>query len=129
VLERFGETHATAKQENLSGAKARKQHGTETAASDTLAINSIAAKLDVKSGSDLVLAACFAITRSNVTSCSRTEILAEMRRATSYYKTSDKNNLSKYIKTLLKDKKILEQSSGSYALSAATRTDLEAKVA
>jgi hypothetical protein len=52
-----------------------------------------------------------------------------MKRATSYYKTTYNNNLSSYFTTLIKDKKILERSTDSYALSASARKDLEAKVA
>jgi hypothetical protein len=129
ALKRLDETHVPAKTEGQGELKTKTPQGSGHQAHSNLAINSIAAKLEAKTGTDLVLAACFSLTRNQTESCSRVEILAEMKRATSYYKTTYNNNLSSYFTTLIKDKKILERSTDSYALSASARKDLEAKVA
>jgi len=128
VILKFIESFSTRPEINASSAKAKVPLVGDQKQAD-LAVNSIAAKLDSKTGSDLVLAASYSLTRSSQTSCSRTELLEEMKKATSYYKSTYSKNLSKYLTTLIKEGKLLEQSSQSYALSANTRVEVEAKIA
>jgi hypothetical protein len=94
-----------------------------------LAVNSIAAKMNVKSGTDLILAAVFSLTQGEKAKASRPEIIEEMKKATSYFKKSVINNLSNYLSTLIKEGKLLEQSSENYALSVGARADIESKFA
>lgn len=97
----------------------------------SLTTGSIAGKLGCKSGSDLLLAAAahLALVKKSEP-FSRQKLLAEMQEATSYYKSSYSANLSKYIKTaLLKDGPLSETAKNSFALKAASRADLEKKLA
>ena len=92
--------------------------------------NSIAAKLGVKSGSDLLVAATahLAIVKCAFTS-SRQQILTEMKTATSYYKKSYSTNFTKYLKTVTDAGTLIENAANAYALSAKAKTDLEKKLA
>lgn len=108
--------------------KATQSHETSVPA---LTTGSIAAKLEAESGSDLLMAAAAHLAFvSKKESFSRQELLTEMQKAKSYYKTSYSANLSKYFKTALaKGGFLSETSSNSFALKAAARSDLEKKLA
>ena len=62
-------------------------------------------------------------------SSSRAEILAEMKNAKGYYNANMNGNLSKSIASLVKAKRIHENASDSYSLSASEKKKVEAKVA
>ena len=94
-----------------------------------LTTNSIAAKLKVKTGSDLVLAAALRLTRTGTVPFTREGIIDQMRAAPAYFKQSYINNLSQCIKALLTAGKLLENAKDTYALSEATKTELEARLA
>jgi hypothetical protein len=97
----------------------------------SLTTGSIAAKLAAKSGSDLLIAAAAHLAFVKKTEpFTRQQLLSEMQSATSYYKSNYSPNLSSYIKTALqKDGALSESAKNSYALTAATRADLEKKLA
>jgi len=88
--------------------------------------NTIAAKLNVKKDSDLLLAACahLALVKGADT-YTRSNILAEMKLATNYYKSTMTKNLSATFKGLVKQGKILETATDTYALHATTKTTIE----
>lgn len=88
--------------------------------------NTIAAKLNAKKGGDLILAACahLALVKGADT-YTRSNILAEMKLATNYYKTTMNKNLSASLKTLVKQSKLLETSTDTYALHASAKTTIE----
>lgn len=88
--------------------------------------NTIAAKLNAKKGADLVLAACahLALVKGAET-YTRSNILAEMKLANNYYKTTMNKNLSGSLKTLVNKSKLLETATDTYALHATTKTTLE----
>lgn len=91
---------------------------------------SVAAKLSVKSGSDLLIAAAARLTFGlGKSTFSRKEVLTEMKSATSYYKTSYGANLTKYLSTAVKDGKFLETSKGVYAIQATVATSLKSRLA
>jgi hypothetical protein len=92
--------------------------------------NSIAAKLSVKSGSDLLVAAAthLAIVK-RASTFSRQQILKEMKTATSYYKKSYSTNFTKYLKTVTDAGTLIESAANAYALSAKAKTDQEKKLA
>lgn len=91
---------------------------------------SIAARLQVKSGPELIMAAVARITFAlGQDVCSRQNITQEMKSAASYYKKTYLSNLSNYLDVLVKDKKLNELSSGNYALTAAARADMESRLA
>jgi hypothetical protein len=93
-----------------------------------LAISTIAAKLRVDSGSSLVMAACLSLHRQGRHSCNRKEIVAEMKRATSYFKASYVNNLSASLRTLVVGGKLLEQAKDVFAIDATTAETMESQL-
>ncbi|WP_439560715.1 hypothetical protein [Roseinatronobacter sp.] len=122
----------TSLQSHVGKTEETQPNRTEQVASDSFnfSTNTIAAHLDAKSGSDLVICAMTNLELvQGKTSSSRAEILAEMKSATTYYKNTMSNNLSKSLSTLLKDKRINQVAKDSYALSATERKQVEAKVA
>lgn len=90
---------------------------------------SIAAKLGVKSGPDLILAAAARLTlvQGNET-FSRQRLIEEMKTASAYHKASYVKNLSAYLNVLVKDGKLNEPTQGNYALTASTLKDLEPRI-
>jgi len=95
-----------------------------------LSTASIAAKLGVGSGPDLILAAAAQLTFvAKKETFSRQELLKEMQNASGYYKKTYSNNLTKYLNGTISDQKITETAKNVYALSAKTKVELEAKLA
>lgn len=88
--------------------------------------NTIAAKLNAKKAGDLILAACghLALVKG-ATTYSRSNILAEMKLATNYYKATMNKNLSGSLKTLVKQNKLLETATDTYALDANIQKTIE----
>ncbi len=90
----------------------------------------IAAKIEAKSGSDLLLAAAGHLVLMNKTEpFSRAQLLTEMKDAKAYYKKSYSGNLSGYLKTALRDGSLAETATDSFTLTARARKDLEKKLA
>lgn len=107
------------------------QQGTAPSGTATinLSVNSIATKLKVRKGPELVLAACaYLAIVENRTNFRREEILESMKTATTFYKKSYGSNFSHYLDRLVKNGKILQQSKGVYALSAQVRSEMELKL-
>lgn len=97
-----------------------------SASNTKLAPNSVAAKLGSKSGLDLIIAAAgYLEIMAGKASYSRQELLTAMKEATQYYNATISSNLSKYLKTLVKDSRLNEVASGRYALAAAQRAVIE----
>lgn len=91
---------------------------------------SIAARLQVKSGSELIMAAAARLSFvEGMSSFSRQRITEEMKTATAYFKPGYVNNLSKYLHSLVKDGKLNEPSQGNFALTASSLKELEPRVA
>jgi hypothetical protein len=89
--------------------------------------NTIATKMDAKSGADLALAACAHLCLvKGQDSYKRSNILGEMKLATNVYKKTYSNNLSSSLKTLVKNSKLLETAEDTYALDAKEKQRLEA---
>ncbi len=90
---------------------------------------SLAAKLSVKSGPELVLAAAARLTFVLGTETfSRQKLTDEMKTATAYYKSTYTKNLSQSLNSLVRDGKLNEPSQGNYALTASSIKDLEQKI-
>jgi hypothetical protein len=104
--------------------------GTKTRVPQSMSTNTIAQKLQVKSGSELARAAAarLGIVLSKDT-FTRKEISVEMRSAKSFFKRSHANNLDNSLKKLLDDGKLLLQADKTYALADGERTELEKKIA
>tara|TARA_R110000751_G_scaffold79953_5_gene161183 strand:+ start:1915 stop:2442 length:528 start_codon:yes stop_codon:yes gene_type:complete len=88
--------------------------------------NSIATKLNVKTGSDLIIAACahLCLVKGHNT-FTRKNILAEMQTASNFYTKSHVKNLSRYFKAVLTEGKLIERSQDNYALSSSEKSKLE----
>ncbi len=96
----------------------------------SLTTGTIAARLKVSSGGDLLLAAAVHLTFVlKKETFSRKELLAEMQKASSYYRKSYSGNLTNYLKAAVDDDELSETATDAYALTAKTRADLEAKLA
>ena len=94
-----------------------------------LTTNTIAAKLGVKSASELIMATCAHLALvKGADSFLRANITAEMKTASNYFRQTYVNNLSKSLSTLVKSGKLIERSQDTYALSAGALQELEAKL-
>ena len=94
-----------------------------------LTTNTIAAKLNVNSGPDLVLAACAHLSLvKGADTFHRKNILAEMKLASNYYKKTHGKNLSQSLKALIRADKVIESAQDVYALDASTKKTLETKL-
>jgi len=106
--------------ENLPAPKQQqKQPAGINSESINLSMESIASKTNVKTGTDLAFAACVYLRLvEEKETFTRADILGSMKKATSYCSNSHTKNLSISIKTLIGDKRLIQRSNGSYALSA-----------
>lgn len=90
---------------------------------------SLAAKLSVKSGPELVMAAAARLTYVlGITTFPRQKIIDEMKSAAAYYKASYLSNLTASLNNLVKDGKLNEPTQGNYALTATSLKDLEQRI-
>lgn len=95
-----------------------------------LAANTIAARLSVKTGPDLVIAAAATLQiAQGKESFNRKQLLEAMQSAKTYYKASMGSNLSPAINTLVSGKRINSLNNNEMSLSAAELTTLRAKIA
>lgn len=91
--------------------------------------STVAARLGVKSGPELALAAAARLTLSlGVESFSRAQLLEEMKSASAYFKQTYAKNLSGTLTRLLKDGKLFETAKNTYSLSASQRSNMEARL-
>lgn len=87
--------------------------------------NTIASKLSVKTGNELVIAACAHLCFvKGADTFTRNNILAEMKLASNYFKATMRKNLSSSLKTLINQSKLLETATDTYALEASTKEQL-----
>jgi hypothetical protein len=88
--------------------------------------NTIASLTDTKTGPDLVVAA---VTHLQLVKgqekALRSDILEEMKSATTYYKDTFSGNLSSYLDSLVKTKRLNMVAPKTFALTAAERQKLE----
>ncbi|MFG6532124.1 MULTISPECIES: hypothetical protein [unclassified Sulfitobacter] len=86
--------------------------------------------MDAKTGPELVISALAQLELvQGKASSTRTEILAEMKSATTYYNQTMRSNMTKSLARLTSAKRINQIAKDTYALSANERKQLEAKVA
>jgi flagellar hook assembly protein FlgD len=94
-----------------------------------MSVNNIATKLNASSGAELTLASCASLTLvKRMTTFSRQQILDEMKDATNFYKESFSANLSAQLTRLVENGKLIERSTGQYALAAQTKTEMETRL-
>jgi len=90
---------------------------------------SIASKLGVRSGPELVLAAAAHLRFvKGAEKFPRKQLIEQMRSASSFFKESYVSNLSKTIKVLMKENKFNEPSSEVYALNHTTEQELRSRL-
>lgn len=95
-----------------------------------LSTASIAARLGVKSGPELAIAAMAHLEMvKHLQSYSRKEILDEMKTASAYYKKNMSGNHSANVSNLVKSGRVNEVGSGKFCLSATERSKIEAALA
>ena len=91
-----------------------------------LSTATIASRMDTKTGPDLAIAACAHLTFSKGKEAfSLAEIREEMKSAKSYYNTNMASNLYKGLKNLVKNKRLNETASDTYALTASEKAQIE----
>ncbi len=92
-------------------------------------INNVAAKLDCKTGPDLIVAAAAFLTfgAESMPRFDRKRLLDEMKMS-SYYRKSYSNNMSRYLQGLVKRQKLYEVARGVYQLSPAHRDELKTRL-
>ncbi|MCY3973108.1 MAG: hypothetical protein OXF52_02750 [Candidatus Dadabacteria bacterium] len=94
-----------------------------------MTVNTIASRLRAEKGGDLVVATCACLHLvKKLKTLTRNEIIQEMKLATNHYKKSMSGNLTPYIKTLIKENKLLEVSKDTYSLQANTLSEIEEKL-
>lgn len=95
-----------------------------------LSVASICARLDAKTGSDVILAAAAYLgIISNMNSFSQDELRNSAKSAAGYWKEGFASNFRSYIKTLIRSKKLNQVGTQSYSLPASIRSEIESKLA
>ena len=95
-----------------------------------MSTNTIAGNLNAKSGPDLVMAAIAHLQLvQNRDTATRSDILSEMKKATTYYKATIGSNLSSYLNSLVRGKRINLVAEHTYALTASERSSMETLMA
>jgi len=94
-----------------------------------MSVTTIAAKLGVKSGPELLVAAAARLTRGGAIALTRQALLDEMKLATGFYKASYRSNMSNQLLSLVKEGKLQETATDTYTLSIGTKSELETKLA
>lgn len=117
---------------SAQGSDPARSDGERAAASNVPATstNTIASLANASTGSDLVMAAMAHITlvqRRDV--ATRRELLDEMRGAKTFYKETFSSNLSSYLDTLAKGKRLNLVAKETYALPNAERQNFERLIA
>ncbi len=97
--------------------------------SEDLSTSTIASKLGVATGPDLILAAaaCLQFSQGRATYTDK-EIHSEMKKAVGRYKVSYGSNLQAYVKALVAKDKLRITSSGQYTLPDHTISELQSKI-
>jgi hypothetical protein len=132
VSKLFQETGAAALVAPMAASTQSSANQPQAPAQPTLQLTtgSIASKLKASSGSDLLLAAAARLALAEgLASFTRSQLLKEMQTATTFYKKTYNNNLTKIIVALVKADKLREISNSTYSLSEATCNELRSKLA
>lgn len=97
-----------------------------------LSVNTIAARLGADTSPKLpklLQGAAIYLTRQGSDRFTRDQLRETMKQATNYFDKNMVSNMSKSLKQLVKANKLRELSNGTYALSAATKEELERRLA
>jgi hypothetical protein len=126
--EHFADTHTQVAESDPGGANGS---GTTVTTPNQIELttSSIAAKLKVKTGPELILAAALRLSRMGKATFTRTELTDRMREAAAYFKQTYLSNLTQNLNSLLTTGKLLENAKDTYALGESARNELEARLA
>lgn len=92
--------------------------------------STVASKLGCKTGKDLVLAAAIYLAMgSGKPTFTRSEILDNMKSATTYFKSTYTDNLTSYLNRLVKNNKLLHVSGNTFSLHQDVVTDMGSRLA
>lgn len=118
ILKKFSaflQTHSNSLQVGNSGEK-KPDANIPNLGGDLGTVRTIAAKLGVSSGPELIIAAAAFLTFNRKKSTFiRQELTDAMKEATGYFNKNYVNNLSKYLKSLIDDQRFVEVSNEMYA--------------
>lgn len=81
-------------------------------------VSTIAQQLDVKSGSDLIMAAALSLARSGKQNFSKKDLRACMRQATVYWKAAYASNFDTYVSRLVKKGRLNHTGGTNHSLPA-----------
>jgi hypothetical protein len=96
---------------------------------ETMTTTAIAVRLRATRGPDLFVAAATKLTfYDGKESFTRSDVLKEMRSATSFFTENHRKNLSKYVRQLIADKRLNERAKDLYVLAMETRTEMARKL-
>lgn len=110
-----------------TGGNGTRSAGAVTGEKIELSVGAIAQKLNADSGPELVVAASAYLTLvEGKDTFNRKELLKKMKDAPNHFKTTYTGNLTSYLTSAAGSGKIIERSSGVFALTAPTRKQLEA---
>jgi len=97
--------------------------------SSQLSTNTIAGLMASQSGPDLIVAAVAHIQLvQGKSTATRSEIAEEMKSATAYYKRTFSSNLSAYLNNLVRNRRLNQVSTSTYALPKQERENMEALI-
>lgn len=92
--------------------------------------NTVASQMSAQSGPDLIIAAVAHLQLvKGQSKATRGEISKEMKGATTFYKTTFGSNMSAYLNSLIKAKRLNQVAEQTYALSSSERQTMETLIA
>jgi hypothetical protein len=114
-----------------SAGPARKQApaGADTGGADTEAsVSTLAQRLSVSNGPELIMAAALSLARGGVGSFTKKLLRDKIREAKTFYKATYSNNFDNYIAGLIKKGRLNHSGGNNYALPENEQTALEKKL-
>lgn len=94
------------------------QNGGASDAGGETSVSTIAQQLDVKSGSELIMAAALSLARSGKQNFSKKDLRACMRQATVYWKAAYASNFDTYVARLVKKGRLNHTGGTNHSLPA-----------
>lgn len=91
-------------------------------------VSTVAQKLGVATGPDLIIAAALSFVSGGASTFTKKQLRERIRDAKSYYKSSYSSNFDNYINRLVKNGRLNHTSGDNYALPAGELTTLNAKL-
>ena len=126
ILDAVAKLHSAGEHVTTSKKHESRDSGRRNVARNDVSTSVIATKLGSKTGPNLILAAGGKLTLvDGQETFSRDSILTEMRSASAFYKRTYVNNMTVYLKSLVKNGLLNEFGGEKYSLSGSGRTKVE----